>query len=62
MTEKLKPCPFCGGKADIRTLPSKNNRITSYFPMCRKCMTTGDNYASYEAAAKAWNRRTNESE
>lgn len=61
MTEELKPCPFCGGKAEIRhTQPvcdKKTNKQCGYFAMCLTCLTTSDNYNSDEACAEHWNRR-----
>lgn len=72
---ELKPCPFCGGKAEIRTAyiekETKNVPLYSYV-MCMKCFSktmdfsyknaehTGVNPS--EAAAKAWNHREGEQE
>lgn len=59
--EKLKPCPFCGGKAKyIYQMPY--NAV-----QCTKCKvfekTIFDRYEQQdgkEAAIKAWNRRVND--
>lgn len=49
--EKLKPCPFCGGKAVVHTLG------TGYIVECLKCdVTTAYEDTKAEAIA-AWNRR-----
>lgn len=60
MTEKLKPCPFCGGKATL----------TEYrfaFYQCKvECTTFGCGISTMlykgekadKEAIKAWNRRT----
>ncbi len=52
----LKPCPFCGGKAEFRKVKG-----APYFPcifvICPKCLTTSDNYSNNEDAAANWNRR-----
>lgn len=68
---ELKPCPFCGGNAEIRALwiPKKgdpNKEIASHkYVRCSRCFAqtyefptknwTGENAADY--AIKAWNRR-----
>lgn len=60
---KLKPCPFCGGKAKYiygiaKTVIAKTVAVT-----CCKCKTTSDNFeisffvSAAEEAANAWNRR-----
>ena len=67
MTEELKPCPFCGGKATIRrtealtdTNTSREHGYGGYFAMCEKCMTSGNNYTTEEICAEHWNRRNND--
>lgn len=61
MTEKLKPCPFCGGKAE---------RFYAYGTCVVKCLTCfaliqrQDDYEegdSVPRAIYAWNGRANES-
>ena len=60
MTE-LKPCPFCGGEAELSG-GCFDGESTSYV-MCKKCASQGEfffvspKYASAEKAIKAWNRR-----
>ncbi len=64
MTEqKLKPCPFCGGKPDfikritLDYFTGKDEKRWSY--KCRKChVWLAFNYATRYEAVKAWNRRT----
>ena len=62
MTQTLKPCPFCGGKAEIRHVQAyyddKRGKYLGYFVICKNCLTSGDNYATEAQAANAWNRRT----
>ena len=59
---ELKPCPFCGGEAEL------NHSITgTYFdvvckdPYCRG-FTRVCNYSTEEKAIEAWNRRVSENE
>ena len=48
---KLKPCPFCGGKAEMIA------RGVLYCVTCSKCDCKGDFLDTPAAAAKVWNRR-----
>ena len=65
---ELKPCPFCGGEAQIRqndVCGGFGMYITKYFVMCAKCGARGasaDDYYFEHPLAKAvtaWNRRAN---
>ena len=56
MNEKLKPCPFCGGKAYVDD-PNYN-----YVVRCYKCRVSTAWYADKNKALKAWNTRTGEEE
>lgn len=49
--EELKACPFCGGKAYLRTVMNKN------FAECETCYADGPQEASREKAANSWNHR-----
>lgn len=55
MTDKLKPCPFCGGEAEIchRTDP---DAVVSY-ARCIKCGTTSVPFLVSQDAVRAWNTR-----
>lgn len=48
--DKLKPCPFCGGEAEIAH--SRN-----YYAWCDKCETRGNWHATEAEAIEAWNTR-----
>ena len=52
MSEKLKPCPFCGGEAEI--LQTSGHM---FCPLCSDCDTSGGHYFTEEDAARAWNDR-----
>ncbi len=62
MAEELKPCPFCGDKADmIENSGRVKNQPKSFHPCChnRECiMFIGAQwYNSEKEAINAWNRR-----
>lgn len=60
----LKPCPFCGGRAEISG-GKYDGKSTSYVE-CARCMAMGEfffvspEYASNDRAIEAWNRRVGE--
>lgn len=65
---KLKPCPFCGGKADVRT---RHDKFTRMYAQCGYCGAKSDEIAAeiyatrIEArnrAAVLWNNRMEENE
>lgn len=65
MTEiKLKPCPFCGGKGELRRESLIFSWVQHSFVRCEKCfargeeITTSTEYSADEKAIEAWNRRT----
>ena len=52
MNKELKPCPFCGGRAE------KEWGIPSIFWIkCTGCGVEGSQHGSLEEAIKAWNTR-----
>ena len=53
MSEKLKPCPFCGGEAEL-----EDNLVGFKFTVqCKECFSMTDGYFTSEEAIAAWNRR-----
>ena len=58
----LKPCPFCGGQANV--IEHRFHGLdSSYGLQCKKCKAeTYQFYESEEKAIKAWNRRAGEEE
>ena len=55
MSEKLKPCPFCGSEANL--YECRWLGITSYGVECTKCDAILEGYSTKEEAIKAWNKR-----
>lgn len=53
MTEKLKPCPFCGSN-DVTV----NDAYMHSYARCRVCGAEGGLRESHDEAAAAWNSRT----
>lgn len=52
MSENLKPCPFCGGEAEVRMFTS-----TMIFVQCQSCLAGTSGFDSEHEAVKVWNRR-----
>lgn len=48
---KLKPCPFCGGEAEVISVYSH------YGVMCKGCGAGTVSADTIDGAAKAWNKR-----
>lgn len=57
MTEKLKPCPFCGGKAEF-----DETREQEHFVFCKDCGGMTVPFDTQQEAAEAWNFRPFEDE
>lgn len=63
--EKLKPCPFCGGKAELYESEAYNLETEEkeeqirFFAMCEECtaLVCG---LSKKVAAERWNRRASD--
>ncbi len=62
--QKLKPCPFCGGKASTTKRERwKDESCTysrpDYGVSCQECYAKGyQYYSTVEEAIEAWNKRT----
>lgn len=58
---KLKPCPFCGGKGEIKNETVWNQ--TRSYVRCEKCFCQTDyiavspSYCAEKKAAERWNMR-----
>ena len=59
----LKPCPFCGGKAEIQHTEKRSEYGECAFIVCTHCGANGQMvtkawaYSADEKAIEAWNRR-----
>ena len=61
MTDKLKPCPFCGGE-DVDLLENiEIQGVKVCFVNCKSCQANGTMYLTSKKreAIAAWNRRAN---
>lgn len=55
--DKLKPCPFCGGKAKKEIGEYKGDCLVH----CTKCRCSIISHVNVGIAIKAWNTRSGES-
>lgn len=60
---ELKPCPFCGGKAELNVDPEAiadtEGRRWAYTVSCNRCCAVSGLAYLPEKAIEAWNRRAN---
>lgn len=54
-TEQLLPCPFCGGKATITTVPTAGTPL--YYVECDKCGARTADWSVQAGRVAAWNKR-----
>ena len=60
VTEKLKPCPFCGHEFDLAEgLTGFGKKTKAIYIVCLSCGARTPIEFSIEDVVKAWNRRTN---
>ena len=57
MSERLKPCPFCGGEASVVQYVGD-----LYAVVCNYCFVRTSKYSEKEKAVSAWNRRNGETD
>lgn len=53
MSDKLKPCPFCGGQGDYYYIMT----MRKHWIGCHNCNCATDGYDTEEEAIEAWNTR-----
>ncbi|MBQ9784280.1 MAG: Lar family restriction alleviation protein [Clostridia bacterium] len=53
MSEEIKPCPFCGGEAELYSGGIK-------YVLCKECLATSCDFKTEAEAIEAWNRRAND--
>ena len=49
---ELKPCPFCGGEAEVYA-----QAFNKYSVICSNCYCVKGSYGTKEKAIEEWNRR-----
>ena len=64
---KLKPCPFCGGEAELYSMKRDKRKVLGIYYMiatikCKSCpakieVAGQDSDRAFKNAAKVWNRR-----
>lgn len=59
--QKLKKCPFCGGKARVTGSESLGT-VNYYYVYCMECNARTDDCAGRQSAIEAWNKRVGEVE
>lgn len=64
MTDKLKPCPFCGREATVHARKDEEAGQIFYGCMCKNtgCCMIPTLYMTKMQAIELWNRRTGEQE
>jgi Lar family restriction alleviation protein len=55
---QLKPCPFCGGNANVGEITEGSEFLRGFIVECEDCTANVDRLDSEEAAMDVWNRRT----
>ena len=58
MSEKLKPCPFCGGEAALWRFYDLH--VTNHYIGCTTCGAQTRGTDSDDLCIEVWNRRAND--
>lgn len=62
MSEELKPCPFCGGEAEIWRAHPENPPRKAWIACMSRCAVMTKEHDTDAAAIAAWNTRASEPE
>ena len=57
---ELKPCPFCGGEAEVHKHYPPFGRRVIVTVRCTKCRSNSGNWGRTDKAIESWNRRMTE--
>jgi len=57
MSEKLKPCPLCGERVEVKKENYNEDQDVSFGIECSECFCNVSFYSTREKAIKAWNTR-----
>lgn len=57
MSEKLKPCPFCGGNASIYEVSNDEENFVGYMVSCDDCDCGTTVFNVRDIAVQSWNKR-----
>ena len=57
---KLKPCPFCGRRGEIRSFKGSDYKVECTNNFCQASYMIGMDFDTEAEAIEAWNRRTND--
>lgn len=55
--ETLKPCPFCGGEAEMCHVTQLWEPRDAYWVKCKNCRISGTHHTTEAEAIAAWNSR-----
>lgn len=58
--DKLKPCPFCGGEAELKQFYPAFGRRVKTTVECMVCRCNSGTWGRKDKAIEAWNRRAEE--
>ena len=60
--KELKPCPFCGGEAELLCAPPASGLKSKWLVICKNHCANQYPHESAEKAIEAWNRRAEKQE